>query len=146
MTPNAQAELVRHFETGLDALEHHDLDGFMEELEAWFHPDVEFISIIGSAVEGGAYKGPEGIRSWFSNLLQTTDHVKWSDRETRILDEGTILFLAEFEIQGAASGAALATEVGTVFEIEGGKVRRAQTFGSHEQAIAAAETVVGADA
>ena len=143
MTANSSEELVRHFNAGLDALERHDIEGFMAELEASLDPDIEFVSIIGSAVEGSPYLGPDGVKQWFNNLLGTTEHVRWTDRQTRVLDDRTILFLATFEIQGAASGAKVTTEVGTVFEIEEGRVRRAQTYGSHRDAAAAAESLVG---
>ena len=139
-------ELIERFDAGLDALERGHLDRFMDELGPTFHPEVEFTSIIGSAVEGAPYKGPEGIRSWFSELLGTTEHVRWTNREFRMLGDRVILFLAQFEIQGASSGAVLTTEIGTVFEIEDGLSRRAHTYGSQAEAIAAADQLVGAGA
>jgi SnoaL-like protein len=132
---------IAGFDRGLDALERDDLDGFMAMVEEIAHPDVEFRSAIGSAVGGSVYRGFDGIRAWFTDLLETTDQPRWKDRSYEPLGDDAFLFFARFEMHGAASGIELDTEIGQLLELKAGLVIRGASFSSHGEARAAAEAM-----
>jgi SnoaL-like protein len=125
-----------------DALEAGDLEGFMELVRTQTHPDCEFHSGIGSMVGGGVYKGLDGIRSWFSDLLATTSERHWADREYEIHGDRMIVFLAHLSFTGVASGVPVTGETGAVAEFEDGLCVRMTSFTSHAEAREFAETRV----
>jgi ketosteroid isomerase-like protein len=133
--------LVADMNRGFDALEAGDLDGFMATVERIADPEVEFVSAIGSSFGGSSYKGQDGIRSWFGDLLDTSSKVTYSQREFRVLDDEAVLFLAQFTIEGRSSGAVVESEVGTVFELKEGHAHRIVSYTSHEEATAVAEAL-----
>jgi ketosteroid isomerase-like protein len=57
-------ENVETFRRGFAAVNHGDLDGFL----ASAHPDVEFTSLIAEA-EGETFRGHEGIRRWWNEVV-----------------------------------------------------------------------------
>jgi ketosteroid isomerase-like protein len=132
-------EAIGVIERGYQALERRDLDTFIATWEEASHPDIEFISAIGSAVEGGSFKGPAGVRTWFTNLFETTDEVHWRDRTYEALGDVGVLVLLHFEMRGAASGVELSSDIGNVFELEDGLFKRGTSYTSHGDARAAAE-------
>jgi ketosteroid isomerase-like protein len=125
-----------------DALEAGDLDGFMELVRTQTHPDCEFHSGIGSMVGGGTYKGPEGIRSWFSDLLATTSERRWENRRYETFGDDVLIFLADLTFVGAASGAEVVGQTGAVAEFENGLCVRMDSFMSHDEAREFAEARV----
>ena len=64
--------LSRDFDEAFDAVERGDLERFYEITRAHAHPDCEFRSAIGTAVGGSAYRGPDGVTSWFADLVENT--------------------------------------------------------------------------
>jgi ketosteroid isomerase-like protein len=135
-------ELIPDFNAAFDALERGDLDAFTEVTAPQTHPECTFRSGIGSAVSGTTYEGIDGIRSWFGDLIATTTERRWRDRRYETHDDRLLLFLAEFEFTGAASGAVVRSEVGSVFEYESGLCVRITSFTSIADARAFAEARV----
>jgi hypothetical protein len=134
-------ELIPMTDGGFDALERGDLDEFIRLVRDHVHPDCEFRSGIGSTVGGGVYKGVAGVRTWFGDLLETTSERHWRDRRYEMLGDNVLLFLAHFEVTGAASHAQVSSENGAVFEYEDGLCVRMASFMSHAEAREAAEAV-----
>ena len=124
---------------GFDALEQRDIEGVMAIIEENVHPKVEFTSGIGSVLGGGAYRGIDGLRSWFTDLLDTVGDLRYKERRFEALDDEAFLFFAQFELTGGSSGIELSTEVGQLYELEDGLIRRGVSFMSHAEARAAAE-------
>jgi ketosteroid isomerase-like protein len=133
--------LVPEFEAAFDALERGDLDGFAEVTSHQTHPECRFHSGIGSEVGGGTFEGIDGIRSWFADLIATTSVRRRRNRRHETQDD-RLLFLAEFEFIGAASGAPVASKTGVVCEYEDGLCVRITSFTSFEDARRFAEACV----
>jgi ketosteroid isomerase-like protein len=124
-----------------DALERGDLDGFMAIVSEHAHADCEFTSAIGTAMGGRAYRGLDEIRAWFADLLETIAQPRWIDRSYEAVSNDAFMFFARFEMKGASSGIDIDTEVGQLYELESGLVKRGTSFASHAQARAAAEAI-----
>jgi ketosteroid isomerase-like protein len=117
-----------------DALERGDLDEFTELIRDQIHPDCEFRSGIGSVVGGGTYKGFEGVRGWFADVLATTSQRRWRNRQWEVVGDEVAVFLADLSFTGAASGATVSSETGAVSEWENGLCVRMTSFMSHDEA------------
>jgi ketosteroid isomerase-like protein len=59
-------ENVEVMEAAYAAITRGDLDGFL----ALAHPGIEFRSLIAEA-EGGTYRGHDGVREWWSTVIQS---------------------------------------------------------------------------
>lgn len=78
------------------AINRGDLEGFLELI----HPDVEFTSLISEA-EGGAYRGHDGVREWWSNVAQALGGLRFEP--TRIHEHGDSAYV-ELVVTGTLSG------------------------------------------
>ena len=121
-------------EGAFDALERGDLDEFTELVRDQIHPDCEFRSGIGSVVGGGIYKGLEGVREWFADVLATTSERRWRNRQWEVFGDDVLVFLADLSFTGAASGATVSSETGAVSEWDDGLCVRMTSFMSHDDA------------
>jgi hypothetical protein len=131
--------LIPTIDASFDALEHGDLDRWTELMRDQIHPDCVFHSAIGSNVGGGAYTGLEGIRGWFADLLEITSERSWKNRRYDIVGGDLLVFAADFEFIGAASGAEVKSETGAVADYENGVCVRMTSFMSHAEAREFAE-------
>ena len=130
------------FDRAFDALERGDLVGFGEVTADRTDPECEFRSGIGSVVGGGSYKGVEGIRSWFGDLIESTSERHWRNRRYETHGENVLVFLADFEFIGAASEVPVTSETGAVFEYRDRLVVRINSFMSHAETREFAEARV----
>jgi hypothetical protein len=135
-------EQIPIFNEAFDALERGDLDRWTALTAYQLDPGVEFHSGIGSVVGGGTYKGPDGIRDWFRDLIEITSERRWRNRQWDARGDELLLFLADFEIIGAASGARTTGETGAVAQYEDHLCTRMDSFMSHEDARRFAEARV----
>jgi ketosteroid isomerase-like protein len=110
------------------------------EIEELIHPQCEFRSAIGSEVEGRTYRGRDQIQGWFEDLLEAFE-LRYGDRQYEVLDEGNILLLATNTLRGRASGAEVVRDIGIVYEVDDGMIRKAISYDSPSEARAAAEAL-----
>jgi SnoaL-like domain len=132
-------EQIPHFDEAFDALERGDLDAFMEALRDQTHPECEFHSGIGSVIGGATYKGPDGISGWFGDLIESTSERHWRNRRYEPHADRIMVFLADFDFIGAASGVPVTNETGAVFEYEDRLLVRVNSFISYGDAREFAE-------
>ena len=126
--------LIPELDRAFDALEQGDLDGFARMLQELVHADCEFRSGIGTVVGGSVYRGPQGVGSWFSDLVATTGERHWRNRHYEFFGDDISVFLADFSVTGAASGVPVSAETGAVFEWNDGVCVRITSFTSHSEA------------
>lgn len=134
-------DLIPALDRAFDALERRDLGGFIAAAAQHMDPDCVLRSGIGSVVGGRLYRGVDGIREWFAELLETADDIHWLQRRYEPVGETVLLFLAQLEFTGAASQAPVASEVGAVYEFEDDLCKRVTSFTSHAEARDKAEAV-----
>jgi ketosteroid isomerase-like protein len=135
-------EQIPRFDQAFDALERGDLDAFIEVTRDQIHPECEFHSGIGSVVGGGSYRGVEGIRDWFGDLIDSTSERHWRNRRYETNGDRILVFLADLEFTGAASGASVSEETGALFEYEDRRCVRINSFMSHAETRELAEARV----
>jgi ketosteroid isomerase-like protein len=112
------------------------------DIEAWLataHPEVEYVSVVASQVEGAdvVYRGHDGLRRYWAEWRSVWD-VNVEIEETRDLGD-TVLLLGRVRAQGEASGVDLEGPIALVFELEDGLARRARTYFDVDEALRAVE-------
>lgn len=139
MTTTAE-RMIEPLGRACDALERSDVEGFMAIMDEIAHPDCEWTSYTSGAVEGRTHLGHDGMRSWASDLMDTFV-VRYEDRDFRAVGDDVVVFLSTFVYHGRGSGLDLSSEIGVVWEFEDGLFRLGRAYGSHAEAIAAAEAI-----
>jgi ketosteroid isomerase-like protein len=117
----------------MDAFNRRDIDAFVEPTTANF----EWFPALGMAVEGGSFRGPEGVESYFEALHATWDEVRLVAEEVRDLGE-SVPWLGRIEGRGRGSGVPVDAPMGAVFDFRGGKVWRARSYLDHGEGLRAA--------
>jgi hypothetical protein len=128
---------VEFVEAAMDLIERADQQALHELIEGRVHPEAELTPLISHGVEG-VYEGPDGVRRFFDDLLETFE-VRYSDRELRVVGEGVVLVLCRMALRGRESGAEVVQDVGTVYEFEGNRFRGARVYDDQAEATQAAE-------
>jgi hypothetical protein len=111
-----------------------------------FDPQVEFSPWLAREVERRTYHGREGLRAFFRELGEMLDEVSYEPPEYRPLSDDVIVVLTRLEGAGRGSAVPVARDLGLVYEFQAGLVKRLTAFGSHEEALRAAEEVQHAQA
>jgi hypothetical protein len=124
----------------LDAVEAEDREELARLAEADVHPDGELVPLIGAGLEG-SYRGPEGARRFFDDLLNVFE-VRYLDRDLRPIGDESVVLLCRMQLRGRESEIEMLEEMGTIYEFEGGLLRRGRTFRGHAETLAAAEALV----
>ena len=122
---------VELYRRGIEAFNRRDLDAFL----ALAHPDVVGTSRV-LAIEGKAYRGHDGTREWWNDLLGVfpdfTIEIVW------VRHKGD-LTVSELRNNARAEGsAALAEHVWQVSEWRDGRVVRWQMYENEQDALEAA--------
>ena len=116
-----------------DAFNRRDVATFVSLLD----PEVEWIPIL-SVLEGRVYRGHAGVRQWIEDLDTDWDHFETCPEEFRDLGD-RVLILGHWRARGRASGVQLENQSGSwIVDLEGGKVKRQQTYTDRAEALKAA--------
>lgn len=108
-----------------------------ETWESLHDPDAEWVDppeVPGS----GVYRGRDEIRRFFDELLPIGDDWRVEVESIDAVGANRVLMRGRSLLTGAASRMPLEDPIAQLFELENGRVRRVQTFRSHEKALAAA--------
>ena len=85
------------------------------------NPDFEGASALVEAEGGMAFRGVEGAKAWFDNLLEVYERLQASIEQTVAVGEHA-LYLVRVEFVGKGSGVALEARVAWVVETRGGRI------------------------
>ena len=122
---------VELYRRGIDAFNHRDLDAFL----ALAHPDVVGISRV-LAIEGQSYRGHDGTREWWKDLLGVFPdfmiEVAW------VRDTGNLTVSELRNSAGGEGSAALEELVWQVSEWRDGRVVQWQIYERERDALEAA--------
>ena len=139
MTGATRATAVEQLQAVNDAIARGDREEFRRLIEELMHPDAEWTPLI-TAVEGGGYRGPGGVMDFYDDLVGSFE-VSYSDTEFRTVGGSVLLELEKMHLRGHESEIEAVYEIGVTYEFDGDRVRRARVYGSHAEAIAAAEAL-----
>ena len=122
---DANIALVRR---GYDAMQRRDVD----ELLGYCDPEVEFVSLVGE-VEGRVYRGVEGIRQFFADLVDVWE--LWVPQPEHIDAAGdAVLATGTSRLRGVGSGLEMTVAWGQVFRFRDGRVLWARIYSDPERA------------
>jgi ketosteroid isomerase-like protein len=125
----------------IDALNRGDVEACVADC----HQEVEWESP-GVRVEGGEpYRGHEGIRRYFADLDDAWRDIRIDVDEMRDFGDW-VLALGRTHVRGRAGGVDFDYEIGTLCELRDGRLVRARVYLDHDEALAAASAVTGANA
>jgi ketosteroid isomerase-like protein len=117
------------------------LEAALEVIPEVFDPDFEFSPWLAREVEHRTYHGHEGLRTFFGELQEMLGEVRYAPPEFHPLSDDVIVVLTRLEGVGQGSDVPVGQDLGLVYEFRDGLVTRLTAFGSHEEAMRAAEEV-----
>lgn len=117
----------------IDAFNGRDVDAFIQQTTA----DFEWFPALGMAVEGGSFRGREGVEAYFETLHATWEEVRLVAERVCDLRE-SVLWLGRIEGRGRGSGVRVDSPMGAVVDFRDGKAWRARSYLDHGQALKAA--------
>jgi ketosteroid isomerase-like protein len=112
--------------------------GEFEELDGLIDPEIEWIPI-NATLEGGEYRGAEGVRRWVKETNHDWDFFEARPEEFRDLGGDRVLCLGTWGARGRGSGVELTSQPAAwLVDLRAGKAVRMQTFTDRDKALAAA--------
>ena len=124
------ASVVRRF---LEALGDRE---FEIAAQQW-HPDGEWQPQAAATIERAAYRGPDGLRQYVSDMQQVMERVDVEVTEIRPVGD-RLVALGAVRAYGLGSGAQVDEELGIVFVVKDGLIRSGISYRNHAAALAAA--------
>jgi ketosteroid isomerase-like protein len=143
-------------ESNLDAVQHwyartlgeysqgSGLEAALERIPEIFDPEVEFSPWLAREVEQRTYHGHDGLRTFFRELNDMLGEVRYGPTKMHPLSDHVIVVFTRLEWTGRGSEVPVCQDLGIVHEFRDGLVTRMTAFGSHDEAIRAAEEVAHA--
>jgi ketosteroid isomerase-like protein len=89
-----------------------------------------------ATVEGGGYRGREGIETYFAEIRGTWEGLSVFADELRDLGD-TVLVLGRTEGRGRASGVRVTAPIGIIYDLSRGRVSRVRAYLDHGEALRA---------
>jgi ketosteroid isomerase-like protein len=111
-----------------DAFRRRDLDTFM----GYMHPEVEFRSFV-LEVEG-VYRGHEGVRSWWENVLAVFPDWRPQVEDARDIGD-SVLLRVRAEGKETGSGIPLERDIWQVAQVQGGRLKSWAFFRTEQEAL-----------
>jgi ketosteroid isomerase-like protein len=114
-----------------DAFRRRDLDAFVEYMD----PGIEFTSLV-LEVEG-TYRGHEGIRSWWNDILAVFPEWQPQVEDAREVGDRVVL---RVRAEGAGTGSGIDQDrvIWQVAEVRDGRLRSWRFFRTEQEALVAA--------
>jgi ketosteroid isomerase-like protein len=108
-----------------------------DTLNRLFHPEHEFISVVGSNLEGGSHRGMSGYRHWLASAEETLQSRPRLERVAEI-DEERVLAIVPTRHAGRSSGIPLDEErMAAVLTLRDGRIVRTEVYRSRDEALKA---------
>lgn len=118
----------------IDAFNRRELDVY-DEL---YTPDLEWLPAMPGIVEGGGFRGREGLDTYLGEVRNTWEKLRFCVADVRDLGD-RVLVLGRLEGLGIGSGVPVDAPLGSVFHFRGGKISRVENYLDHREALQAAE-------
>ena len=125
--PEDNAGTVR---SSYEAFHRRDLEGFL----SYHDPGVEFRSLI-LEVEG-VYRGHEGLRTWWENVVDVFPDWQPQIEDAREMDD-RVLLRVRVEGRGTGTGIDLERHAWNVVEVHDGRITSSAFFRTEEEALEA---------
>jgi ketosteroid isomerase-like protein len=116
----------------VDAFNRRDVEGFF----ALAASDFEWFPAMAGTVEGGGYRGRDGIEKYLADIGDAWEQYRVLAEEFRDMDDRVVM-LGRIEGRGRGSHAWIDSPTGTIFEFLGGKMSRVRTYLDHGETLRA---------
>jgi ketosteroid isomerase-like protein len=111
--------------------------GNVEAAVSYTDSDGELHSAIIGGTEGNVYRGHDGLRRWYADVMETFEELSTEFTEYRDLGDRIVAF-GHIHARGRGSGLEIDSPTGWVFTPRRGKVVRAEGFLDPAEALEAA--------
>jgi ketosteroid isomerase-like protein len=118
----------------VDAYNHRDVEGLFAELAT---PDFEWYPATVRALDGGGYRGREGVERFTVDTDENWQELQIIAQEFRELGD-RVLVLGRLKGRGKASGARVDQPFTAVLDFRGDRLRRSRVYHDHAEALHAA--------
>jgi len=122
----------------LDAYNRLDVNAFADLTTV----DFEWSTSVVAAVEGGSFRGREGIETYFREVSDTWEEVHAAADEVRDLGD-RVLVLGRFAGRGRGSGVPVDAPQGIIYDLRAGKISRIRAYLDHGEALRSAGLAEG---
>jgi ketosteroid isomerase-like protein len=122
-----------------DTYEGGGLQAATELIPEIFDPEVEFSPWLAREVEQRTYHGHDGLRTFFGELQEMLGEVRYAAPEFHALSDELIVVFTRLEGVGRGSDVPVGQDLGLLYEFQDGLVIRLPAFGSHDDAMRAAQ-------
>jgi ketosteroid isomerase-like protein len=122
-----------------DTYEGGGLQAATELIPEIFDPEVEFSPWLAREVEQRTYHGHDGLRTFFGELQEMLGEVRYAAPEFHALSDELIVVFTRLEGVGRGSDVPVGQDLGLLYEFQDGLVIRLTAFGSHDDAMRAAQ-------
>jgi ketosteroid isomerase-like protein len=111
--------------------EQRDVDAFVE----CFDPDAELL-LARNLLEGGSYRGHEGIRRAYADIFETWDDVRFELTGIRTTDDWVVVLGRNMNV-GKGEAPTFESESAYSFRTHAGKITYVRPYASHREALEA---------
>ena len=125
-------------EAAYAALNAGDQDAFL----ALIHPEAEFESLIAEA-EGQTFRGHDGVREWWSSVVNALGGLSFLPEEIRILGQAGV---SRIRVSGRVGGVEVPQTMWQAFVLRDAKPVWWSTFRTEAEALAEADARLAAEA
>jgi ketosteroid isomerase-like protein len=122
-----------------DTYEGGGLQAATELIPEIFDPEVEFSPWLAREVEQRTYHGHDGLRTFFGELQEMLGEVRYAAPEFHALSDELIVVFTRLEGVGRGSDVPVGQDLGLLYDFQDGLVIRLTAFGSHDDAMRAAQ-------
>jgi len=123
-------ENVEIAKRGIDAFNRRDVDGWADLMTS----DFEFVPALLRVVEGGSYRGREGVERYFAEISDAWEEIRIVAEEIRDLGD-RVLVLGRIEGRGRGSGVPVDAPLGFVVDVRGGNMSRTRGYLDQAEAL-----------
>jgi ketosteroid isomerase-like protein len=128
----ADGHSVERAKRQMEAFNRRDAESFL----AFLPSDCEWRPFFTGDVEGGVFRGHDGIGAWFAELDELFEDIHAEVLEVRDLEDRVVV-LGTLRGRGRGSGALVESPVGIVSDLDDqGLGKRGIAFASHAEALA----------
>jgi ketosteroid isomerase-like protein len=118
----------------VDAFNRRDVDTLFAELAT---PDFEWFPALTMALEGGGYRGREGVEEFAADTRENWEEMQTVPEEFRDLGD-RVLLLGRMQGRGKGSGAQVDAPIANILDFRGGRIWRSRVYFDRAEAVLAA--------
>ena len=137
-----EADVARRHEDPLrrtlEAVNSDGLTGALALVEETVHPECEWLPAL-SRVEGMVYRGRDGMRAFWRDWFGVFEDIRYEEINIMPVEPDQVILLCQVVLRGRESAISMRQDLGVLYEVDGGLIRRGATYFSHDDALKAAE-------